>query len=119
MEPTLEAALKNIPGGDGVIEKFKLIFPSVTVPSVTVNNSHVSIVSSNNSEVRLKQPQKTREKQTNSVVDSIPIKVIDPFRKRESKTYMLNLHIETTNSLNHLREEILEQLGKDVISFGQ
>ena len=30
---------------------------------------------------------------------------------------MLNLHIETTNSLNHLREEILEQLGKDVISF--
>ena len=34
MEPTLEAALKNIPGGDGVIEKFKLIFPSVTVPSI-------------------------------------------------------------------------------------
>ena len=35
MEPTLEAALKNILGGDSVIEKFKLIFPSVTV-----NNSN-------------------------------------------------------------------------------
>jgi len=30
---------------------------------------------------------------------------------------MLSLHIETTNNLKHLHEEILEQLGKDVISF--
>ena len=36
MEPMLEAALKNIPGGDSVIEKFKLIFPSVTVIQLMV-----------------------------------------------------------------------------------
>ena len=93
MEPTLEAALKNIPGGDSVIEKFKLVFPSVAVPSVTVNSSHVGIVSSNssnNSEVHLEPTQKTREKQTTSGVDSIPIKVINPLKKCKSKTYMLN-----------------------------
>ena len=61
----------------------------------------------------MKEIQKTED----SRVDSIPIKVINPLRKCESKTYMLNLHVETTTTLKHLREEILEQLGKDVVSF--
>ena len=61
-----------------------------------------------------KEIQKTR---VDSTRDSIPIKVINPLRKRESKTYMLNLHIGTTTTLKHLREEMLEQLGKDVVSF--
>jgi len=37
-------------------------------------------------------------------VDSIPIKVINPFKKCESKTFILNLQIGTTISLKHLSE---------------
>ena len=42
---------------------------------------------------------------------AMPIKVINPSKKRESKMYMPNIPIET------LREHIIEQLGKNVISF--
>ena len=49
-------------------------------------------------------------------LDSIPIIVLNPSRKRD-KSYMLNLHIDSTSNLKHLREKILEQLGKDIISF--
>ena len=48
---------------------------------------------------------------------SIPIKVINPTRKRDSKSYMLNLGVKKICHLSCLREEILEQLGKEVVSF--
>ena len=48
---------------------------------------------------------------------SIPIKVFNPVRKRESKTFLLNLHIERIGNLKCLREDILEQLGKRVVKF--
>jgi len=46
--------------------------------------------------------------------DSITIKVINPSKKRESKTYMLNVCIDTIGNLKHLHEEIL---GTTVVSF--
>ena len=62
-------------------------------------------------------PPDSRQNEMSKGKDSIPIKVINPLKKRESKTYMLNIHISTIGTLKHLREEILEQLGKDVVSF--
>ena len=54
--------------------------------------------------------------QAASTVD-IPIKVINPSKKHESKTYMLSLQLDQVRTLECLREHILEQLGKDVIKF--
>lgn len=48
---------------------------------------------------------------------SFPIKVINPTRKHEYKTYMLKLEIEIMGSLKCLHEVILEQLGKEVVKF--
>ena len=48
---------------------------------------------------------------------SIPIKVINPLRKRECKSYLLTLNMENITNLSSLKEEILEQLGKTVVSF--
>ena len=48
---------------------------------------------------------------------AIPIKVINPSKKRESKTYMLNIPIDRMDNLKTLCEHILEQLGKNVVSF--
>ena len=48
---------------------------------------------------------------------AIPIKVINPSKKRESKTYMLNVPTDQVHNLKTLRELILEQLGKNVVSF--
>ena len=50
-------------------------------------------------------------------LDSIPIKVLNAARKRDSKNYMLNLDLTSLSKLKYLREEILEQLGKDVVSY--
>ena len=47
----------------------------------------------------------------------IPIKVINPSKKRESKTYMLNIPIDHIHNLKSLCEHILELLGKNVVSF--
>lgn len=48
----------------------------------------------------------------------IPIKVINPSRKRDSKSYMLQgIEVEQMGTLNSLREIILDQLGKHVVSF--
>ena len=48
---------------------------------------------------------------------SIPIKVVNPLRERDGKSYMLYLDIEKVTSLKSLQEEILEQLGKAVVNF--
>ena len=48
----------------------------------------------------------------------IPIRVINPKKKRDAKTYILkNIQPQTIRTLKCLREEILEQLGKSVVSF--
>ena len=114
MELTLEAVLKNIPGGDSVVEKFKLIFPSVTVHNSTYDGSKL-IASDCSSTVLSVHPkhivnERTKKENQKTRVDFIPIKVINPLRKCESKTYMLNIQIGATTTLKHLREEILEQL---------
>ena len=48
---------------------------------------------------------------------AIPIKVINPSKKRESKTYILNVPTDQVHNLKTLRELILEQLDKNVVSF--
>jgi len=46
------------------------------------------------------------------------IKVVDPDQKRDTKTYILqDVQVESLFTLHALREEILEQLGKHVVSF--
>ena len=46
----------------------------------------------------------------------VPIKVFSPNKKREFKTYMLSVS-KDFSSLKHLRTEILDQLGKDIVTF--
>ena len=48
---------------------------------------------------------------------AIPIKVINPTKKCELKTYMLNIPVDNMENLTILRKHILEQLGKNVVSF--
>ena len=55
-------------------------------------------------------------KSVNNGGESIPIKVFNPSKKRESKTYMLKLN-PAVNNLQLLHEEILEQLGKGVVKY--
>ena len=43
-------------------------------------------------------------------LDSIPIKVLNTSRKRDSKSCILNPHIDSTNNLKHLQEEILGRM---------
>ena len=44
--------------------------------------------------------------------------VVNPERKRYTKTFILKgMEIETFRTVNSLWEEILEQLGKNVVSF--
>ena len=46
------------------------------------------------------------------------IKVVNPDQKRDTKTYILrDVQVESLVTLHALREEILEQLGKHVVSF--
>ena len=48
----------------------------------------------------------------------IPIRVINPKKKRDVKTYILkDIQPQMIRTLKCLREEILEQLGKGVVSF--
>jgi len=51
-------------------------------------------------------------------LDSIPIKVVNVTRKRDSYvTYMLNLNIESLHKLKDLHKHILDQLGKGIASY--
>ena len=46
------------------------------------------------------------------------IKVVNPDQKRDTKTYILrDVQVESLVTLHALCEEILEQLGKHVVSF--
>ena len=65
---------------------------------------------------RSDQDDPTESLQDDSKID-IPIKVVNPVKRRQSKTYMLNLSLRDMGNLQHLREEILEQLGKNIVSF--
>ena len=48
----------------------------------------------------------------------IPIRVINPKKKRDVKTYILkDIQPQMIRTLKCLSEEILEQLGKGVVSF--
>ena len=48
----------------------------------------------------------------------IPIRVVNPKQNRDVKTYILkNVSPRMIQTLKDLREEILEQLGKDVVNF--
>ena len=52
-----------------------------------------------------------------TVVD-FTIRVIHLERKRDAKTFILKgIELETFGTVKNLREEILEQLGKNVVSF--
>ena len=52
-----------------------------------------------------------------TIVD-FTIRVINPERKREAKTFILKgIELETFGTVKNLREEILEQLGRNVVSF--
>ncbi len=51
-------------------------------------------------------------------VTDISIRVINPKKKRDAKTYILkDIHPQTIRTLKCLREHIFEQLGKGVVSF--
>ena len=50
-------------------------------------------------------------------LDSIPTKVTNVARKQDSKMYMVNLNTESLHKLKDLREDILDQLGKGVVSY--
>ena len=55
--------------------------------------------------------------QRHTIVD-FSIKVINPERKRDAKNFVLRaIEPETLEIVESLREEILEQLGKNVVSF--
>jgi len=52
-----------------------------------------------------------------TVVD-FTIRVINPERKRDAKTFILKgIELETFGTVKNLREEILEQLGRNVVTF--
>ena len=61
------------------------------------------------------QPQSGPELPRESV--SMTIKVFNPSKKRECKTFVLRLKIDDMTTIRALREEVLEQLGKQTISF--
>ena len=48
---------------------------------------------------------------------NITIEVFHPIKKKEWKTFVLKLKLAEMNSVRALREEILEQLGKQIVSF--
>lgn len=124
MDPTLESVLKSIPGGNNVIDKFTLLLQNQPAPSNakvggTVGASSVTHVTGGllAPTIVCNTSQSANSELAKKKLDSIPIKVLNPCRKRESKSYMLNLNINSTHNLKHLREEILEQLGKELVSF--
>ena len=56
--------------------------------------------------------------QTAPTLHDLTIKVINPKCKREAKTYILHsISINNITTLKRLKEVILEQLGKSVVTF--
>ena len=59
----------------------------------------------------------TQPSQKPTTVD-FSIKVINPERKRDAKKFILRaIEPQTLETVESLREEILEQLGKNMVSF--
>ena len=63
------------------------------------------------------QPQPQSEPELSKESVSMTIKVFNPSRKRECKTFVLSLKVNNMISVRALREEVLKQLGKQTISF--
>ena len=128
---TLLSLVSSLPDGRSLMEEFPLVFQGQTT-TTTVNNSRGSGPTLVNSVTgpQLFNVSQANEASASSVGSpvpgnekctlqqaSIPIKVVNPLRKRDGKSYMLYLDIEKVTSLKSLQEEILEQLGKAVVSF--
>ena len=136
---TLLNLLKNVPGATSLPQKFPLLFSNSQTPSLqqqdildssdtprgscsTKVGTQVNVITGSGSDAigQLKvQSTGSAVSQTSQGSDTIdiPIKVVNPINKRESKTYMLSLPLEKMATLKCLREHILEQLGKSVVSF--
>ena len=72
----------------------------------TVNQAGVPVTSREN------------EEQSRPPTVDFSIKVVNPQRKRDAKTFILKgVQLSASGSLQSLREEILEELGKTVVSF--
>ena len=140
---TLLNLLRNVPGANSLPEKFPLLFPNSQNPRVlqqqashtdssetprgsctTKVGTQVNVITGGSSgavgQLNVKNTSAVvshAPKGSDTCTIDIPIKVVNPTNKRESKTYMLSLQLEKITSLNCLREYILEQLGKSVVSF--
>ena len=144
MDPNVSTTLLNllsgVPGAESLPQKFPLIFSNAQNPvsqhqpnhnadeneprgsCTTKVGTQVNVITGGSSGA----VGQLNVKSTDTVVShasrgvgtfDIPIKVVNPINKRESKTYMLSLQLEKMASLKSLREQILEQLGKSVVSF--
>ena len=137
MSTTLLNLLSGVPGAESLPQKFPLIFSDAQNPiskqqahhdaeesqsCTTKVGTQVNVITGGSSgavgQLNVKNAGAVVS-HASSGVDTfdIPIKVVNRINKRESKTYMLSLQLEKMTSLKCLREDILEQLGKSVVSF--
>ena len=147
LSATLLDVLGRVPGAESLPQRFPLLFPNAPQMSsrsqslsslsdsdrrvsasqvspctqrvgtqVNVVNGDISSLNVGGSEDTVTVTNQQSTESTLSPID-IPIKVINPSKKRESKTYMLNIPIDHIHNLKSLCEHILEQLGKNVVSF--
>ena len=112
---TLLSLVNTLPGGEGITEKFPLIF-QLTLAS-TGGPTQFNVATNSGTQVNVGQITRSTSTSEQQQPIAIPIKVINPARKRDCKSYMLNLEVEKVCHLSYLREEILEQLSKEVVSF--
>ena len=93
----------------------------LTQPQATHHNSQATSVekpgSSLSSQPKTQVTAVTEKSHNISVPEIITIKVFNPDRKRDTKIFKLHLQIDEISSLKCLREEILEQLGKGLLSM--
>ena len=140
MDPKLSKTLLNllggVPGAEALPQRFPLLFPNVqsSVSQQQANHdtgreescttkvgTQVNVITGGSSgvgQLNVKSPDAVVAQASKSLdTFDIPIKVINPSNKRESKTYMLSLQLEKMATLKCLREHILDQLGKGVVKF--
>ena len=140
MDPKLSNTLLNllggVPGAEAIPQRFPLLFPNVqsSVSQQQANHdtgreescttkvgTQVNLITGGSSgvgQLNVKSPDAVVAHASKSLdTFDIPIKVINPSNKHESKTYMLSLQLEKMGTLKCLREHILDQLGKGVIKF--
>ena len=137
LQKTLLHLLRSNRSTSGLPDKFPLLFPphsqpsnppghllsvsqSISKVSDQASSTVVNVISANggttSSNLLATDKPSSSSKSVNNEGESIPIKVFNPSKKRESKTYMLKLN-PAVNNLQLLREEILEQLGKGVVKY--